>query len=372
MRASSIRKSDGPSAQHPVVVLPSRPFPVQAKKKSSAPTTIDEVEQETQTAQARPRSGGSFGDISVLPRQSTPAGGSAALPGPLRQKLERAFNTDFSDVRVHPNTPDADSLSALAFTQGRDIHFAPGQYNPASQQGQKIIAHELAHVVQQWRGRVPAPQSQDVPINADPGLEAEADRVGTRAASGAPVSEISGNSLEGLESSPGKIAPVQPTMVDTGGASGGAGGGGGKQPVLCPYCGGPHTADHCPKIGGGEKSLRIPPKHVTGKPKVRGRRGRGRAGQVATQSSERVLRRARRYIESGRATHLGTASNDEQFAVPRKASEGAPRTFNVHRGGGGGDALDMYEGASADSVPNAQFEYPDTDSEPETDDETEL
>ena len=366
-----IRKSGEPLAQHPPVVIPSRPFPVQAKRKTAGPTTRDEAKREARNTQALAKPEASFGNIDIFPRQGRPAGGDTALPDPLRQKMELAFDTDFSQVRIHTSVPIADSISALAFTQGRDIHFAPDQYNPASQEGQKIIAHELAHVMQQRQGRVPTPHRQDVPVTADPGLEAEADRIGAQATSGAPVSEISGNSAEVLETNPVRLAPVQPAMVETGGGSGG-GGGGGKEPVACPYCGGNHTADRCPTIGGGERALRIPPKHVTGNPKKKSGGRRGQPKRTATQSSERVLRRARRYILSGRATHVGTASNDEQFAVPRKASEGTPRTFNVHRGGGGGDALDMYQDDSVDSVPNAQSEYPDTDSEPETDDETEL
>jgi len=48
------------------------------------------------------------------------------------------------------------SLGAQAYTQGTDIHFAPGQYQPSSQGGQELLGHELAHVVQQADGRVKA------------------------------------------------------------------------------------------------------------------------------------------------------------------------------------------------------------------------
>jgi hypothetical protein len=62
---------------------------------------------------------------------------------------------DFSQVRIHTSGPAAQAAQALgvpAFTFGRDIAFTPGAYNPGSAQGQHILAHELAHVVQQSEG----------------------------------------------------------------------------------------------------------------------------------------------------------------------------------------------------------------------------
>jgi hypothetical protein len=108
------------------------------------------------------------------------------------RKWETAFHADFSDVRVHPGAANADSLSALAFTQGRDIHFAPGKYNPTSLQGQKLIGHELAHVVQQRSGKVAAPYSGVAPINEDPALEAQADTWGEKASLSTPVRDQKG------------------------------------------------------------------------------------------------------------------------------------------------------------------------------------
>lgn len=74
------------------------------------------------------------------------------LDNGVRRKMEAGFGGDFSGVRVHTGE-QADqasrALSANAFTSGRDIFFARGQYDPASQRGQRLIAHELAHTVQQ-------------------------------------------------------------------------------------------------------------------------------------------------------------------------------------------------------------------------------
>lgn len=75
------------------------------------------------------------------------------IPPSVRHNLEATFGEDFSDVRVH-HGHEATIVGAQAFTQGNDIHFAPGTYNPYSAHGQELLGHELTHVVQQRQGRV--------------------------------------------------------------------------------------------------------------------------------------------------------------------------------------------------------------------------
>lgn len=112
------------------------------------------------------------------------SGRSGSLPAPVQDKMEQSFGADFSGVRVHEG-PEAAAMGAQAFTQGTDIHFAPGRYDPFGHGGQELIGHELAHVVQQSEGRVQAPsQAKGAAINADEGLEREADEMGARAARG--------------------------------------------------------------------------------------------------------------------------------------------------------------------------------------------
>lgn len=115
-------------------------------------------------------------------------GGGQPIPQPVRTKMEAAFGVDFSSVRIHEG-PHAEAVGALAYTQGTNIHFAPGQYQPTSQRGQELLGHELTHVVQQSQGRVQATtQAKGVNINDDASLEREADELGAKAARGAPVS----------------------------------------------------------------------------------------------------------------------------------------------------------------------------------------
>jgi len=111
--------------------------------------------------------------------------GGEPLPPGVRQKMESFFGTSFADVRVHVG-PHANAIGALAFTQGSHIHFAPGQYNPSTPQGQAILGHELTHVVQQRAGRVRNPFGSGVAVVQDHSLETEADRMGQRAASHVP------------------------------------------------------------------------------------------------------------------------------------------------------------------------------------------
>jgi hypothetical protein len=110
-----------------------------------------------------------------------PSHGGQPMPDAVRAKMESALGADFSDVRIHIG-PQASSIGALAFTRGSDIYFAPGQYNPSSVQGQQILGHELQHVVQQRQGRVSNPFGAGVAVVQDRNLEAEADRMGWRAA----------------------------------------------------------------------------------------------------------------------------------------------------------------------------------------------
>jgi Domain of unknown function (DUF4157) len=103
-------------------------------------------------------------------------GGGGSLDTSVQEKFSPSLG-DLSDVRVHTDET-ADSLSrsvsARAFATGTDVYFAKGEYNPGSSSGDKLIAHELAHVVQQ-RG---APSSGPLTVsNPGDALETEADSV---------------------------------------------------------------------------------------------------------------------------------------------------------------------------------------------------
>ena len=79
-------------------------------------------------------------------------GAGAPLPRGVRAFMEPRFGADFSGVRVHRGPQAAtmsNALNAHAFTVGRDIYFNNGQFKPETHAGRELIAHELAHTIQQ-------------------------------------------------------------------------------------------------------------------------------------------------------------------------------------------------------------------------------
>lgn len=106
-------------------------------------------------------------------------GSGQALDARLKSRMEGAFGHDFSRVRVHANTQAAvltSSLNARAFTVGTDVGFAAGEYKPGTLIGDALIAHELAHVVQQGDStrNTAAPMKKETGANSDV-LEQDAD-----------------------------------------------------------------------------------------------------------------------------------------------------------------------------------------------------
>jgi hypothetical protein len=101
--------------------------------------------------------------------------GGQPLPKTVRAFMEPRFGHDFSSVRIHTDetaSRSAQAVSALAYTVGNQVVFANGRYNPDSTTGQKLLAHELTHVVQQQAAeptramRAPdaaAPAAEDAP-----------------------------------------------------------------------------------------------------------------------------------------------------------------------------------------------------------------
>ena len=178
-RPTIIQPKPDPS-QHQV------PAYVQEAIHRGAPAFYRHVAQRKQNQQARSQAGAAHphgrGTVTRLPEGFlfAPSIGQP-LPPPVQAKMEAFFGADFSDVRVHVG-PQAQQIGAQAFTLGREVYFAPGQYMPHHSHGQRLLGHELAHVVQQRSGRVRNPFGGGVAVVQDPGMEAEADRMGIQAA----------------------------------------------------------------------------------------------------------------------------------------------------------------------------------------------
>jgi Domain of unknown function (DUF4157) len=111
----------------------------------------------------------------VEERINAARGGGEPLATDVRAQMERSFAADFGRVRVHTGG-EAHALNrdvgARAFTTGPDIFFSGGEYRPGTSGGRELIAHELAHVVQQDGAAVHGKLELG---RADDPLEAEAD-----------------------------------------------------------------------------------------------------------------------------------------------------------------------------------------------------
>ncbi|GAO26888.1 DUF4157 domain-containing protein [Diaphorobacter limosus] len=135
-------------------------------------------------------------DAAVPRRDSRPARGEEAanrlvgkpgdeLPASVRQPMQARFDVDFANVRVHSDRAAAEAASALgsrAFTIGRHIAFNHGEYKPASPAGQRLLAHELAHVAQQRDA-----DSGRATLRRDAHDEHEANTAADRAVKGLPA-----------------------------------------------------------------------------------------------------------------------------------------------------------------------------------------
>lgn len=121
------------------------------------------------------------------------------LPVSTRQEMEERFGHDFSRVRIHTDSRAAESalsVGASAYTVGQDVVFSDGSYAPHSQQGSKLLAHELAHVIQQERGGASAPPLQGG------ALEQDADAAASAFVSGSGPIAVRGASAPGLACQP--------------------------------------------------------------------------------------------------------------------------------------------------------------------------
>ncbi|MDZ8188798.1 MAG: DUF4157 domain-containing protein [Nostoc sp. ChiSLP02] len=79
-------------------------------------------------------------------------GSGRPMENNVRKRMEQGFGADFSGVKIHTNAQANQlnqSIQARAFTTGQNVFFRQGEYNPGSQGGQELLAHELTHVVQQ-------------------------------------------------------------------------------------------------------------------------------------------------------------------------------------------------------------------------------
>ncbi len=154
------------------------------------------------------------------------SGGGTSLDPGTRDFMESRMGHDFGDVRVHTDGAASDSAKAVnahAYTVGSDVVFQSDTYSPGTESGQRMLAHELTHVVQQKAGPVDGnPAGGGIRVS-DPGdrFEREADDVADRVMSaqtsavdsGAPTTAAAGAAVQREEGGEEEAEEVQMSAV---------------------------------------------------------------------------------------------------------------------------------------------------------------
>jgi len=142
--------------------------PIQKTSKNTASSVLDASSQ----SEALQRKANMANNAAQ--REEAPRPNNTGMPDNLKSGIESLSGFSMDDVRVHYNSSKPATVQALAYTQGTDIHVAPGQ--------EKHLPHEAWHVAQQMAGRVsPTTNINGMPVNDNAALEHEADVMGEKA-----------------------------------------------------------------------------------------------------------------------------------------------------------------------------------------------
>ena len=153
----------------PAGQVPGLPFPLvpplatpkteqQKKPEDAVKAEEQKKREEVQRAPATTSEAAPAEDFDTTGVDAATRGGGRALDPSLRHSMEARFGYDFSSVRLHDDPQAASAaagVDATAFTVGEHIVFGSGRFDPSSPAGRHLIAHELAHVVQQRGGAAP-------------------------------------------------------------------------------------------------------------------------------------------------------------------------------------------------------------------------
>lgn len=147
MRSAEPEKEEGEEKVVQTKPLAITPF---VQRQSAELSEEEKQKGEKETIQAKREIGGTNGEwqINAIREDGLP------LPSSVRSFFEPRFGHDFSKVRIHHDGHAAESAKAVkahAFTAGQHVVFGAGQYAPTTSRGQRLLAHELTHVVQQER-----------------------------------------------------------------------------------------------------------------------------------------------------------------------------------------------------------------------------
>ena len=139
------------------------------KKDASSASSIVDASSQSESLQRKADMANNAAQRAEAPRPN-----NTGMPDNLKSGIESLSGFSMDDVRVHYNSSKPATVQALAYTQGTDIHVAPGQ--------EKHLPHEAWHVAQQMAGRVsPTTNINGMPVNDNAALEHEADVMGEKA-----------------------------------------------------------------------------------------------------------------------------------------------------------------------------------------------
>jgi hypothetical protein len=167
---------------------------------AAAPVGVQPKLLDTRSVLALQRAAGNAGVNTLLAdeerspvRDVVDSGGGEPLDGATRSLMESRFDNDFSNVRVHTDAKASDSarsVNAHAYTVGSNVVFRSGMYEPATERGQRLLAHELTHVVQQRSGPVSGTPAPGGILLSDPSdaFEQAAERNADHVTAGEPAS----------------------------------------------------------------------------------------------------------------------------------------------------------------------------------------
>ncbi|MEZ4858744.1 MAG: DUF4157 domain-containing protein [Flavobacteriaceae bacterium] len=116
------------------------------------PPKKEEKEEKEFPVQEKSSNEGSTKNAPIEAALKSFKGGGVPLPATTQQEMSQGFGADFSNVKIHTGGNAVQmnkDLGAHAFTNGNDIYFNQGKYNPESKEGKHLLAHELTHTVQQ-------------------------------------------------------------------------------------------------------------------------------------------------------------------------------------------------------------------------------
>jgi uncharacterized protein DUF4157 len=143
--------------------------------------------QERKLVQRQALGGAEQTSLPASVREVMQSGGGAALPKATQDHMESALGADLGGVRVHTDSQAdraAQDIKAEAFTVGQNIYFGAGRYQPTTTGGQRLLAHELTHTMQQWNGPVAAARAGLSVSQPSEPQELEAEAVANRVVSG--------------------------------------------------------------------------------------------------------------------------------------------------------------------------------------------